>query len=48
MCRLDDAIEKLENGSEIQDVIDAIEVLALEMTDLKEIYYAGTPLLTRS
>jgi FtsZ-binding cell division protein ZapB len=49
MCRLEDAIHKLENGSDVKDIIDAIEVLALEMNDLKEIRYAGTtPMPTRS
>lgn len=39
MCRLDDAIEKLENGSDIKDVIDAMDILALEIHDLKETHY---------
>ena len=47
-CRLDETIETLENGSEIQDVFDAIEVLALEVKDLKEIQYVGTPLFART
>ncbi len=48
-CRIDDAIEKLENGSEIQDVVDAFEVVALEVTDLRGIRYDGhTQMSTRS
>ncbi|MHA2047747.1 MAG: hypothetical protein ACW99G_23435 [Candidatus Thorarchaeota archaeon] len=49
MCKLEDVIEKLENGSDVKDIIDAIEVLALETNDLKENRNAGTtPMPTRS
>ena len=49
MCRLEETIERLENGTEIQDVIDAIEVLALEVTDLRENRNVGiTRLFARS
>ena len=48
MDRLDLAIDKLENGTEVQDVIHAIEVLALEVHDLKETHYVGTQVPARS
>lgn len=49
MRSLDETIEQLENGTEIQDVIDAMEVIAVEVEALKEPRHAGISyLFTRS
>ena len=48
MCKLDEAIDKLENGNGDTDFLEALELLAEEVYDIKEICNGRSPVCTRS